>query len=213
LQLGQIDRQRMDQPPIEGLAQARIKVSGHGRSVHQVAASANGTVTAVLPRGVIRDSLAKLSGLDLGGLARLLTKSQKETPIRCGVASFEAREGTLTAQSMVVDTDPVLITGNGTVHLDSEALDLAFQGHPKSFELLRVRSPLLVRGTLSHPSVDIKAGNSVVQAAEAVALGVVFTPLAAVLAFVDPGLTKDADCAALIAAAKAFQTRAAPQPP
>jgi uncharacterized protein involved in outer membrane biogenesis len=213
LQLAQIDRKRLDQPPIEGLLQARIKVSGHGRSFHQVAASANGTVTAVLPRGVIRDSLAKLSGLDLGGLARLLTKNKKETPIRCGVASFQAHEGTLTAQSMVVDTDPVLITGDGAIHLDSEALDLAFQGHPKSFVLLRVRSPLLVRGTLSHPSVDIKVHNSVVQAAEAVALGVVFTPLAAVLAFVDPGLTKDADCAALIASAKDFQTQTPPQPP
>jgi uncharacterized protein involved in outer membrane biogenesis len=213
LQLGQIDRKRIDQPPIEGLLQARIRVSGHGRSVHQVAASADGTVTAVLPRGVIRDSLAKLSGLDLGGLARLLTKNKKETPIRCGVASFQAHEGTLTAQSMVVDTDPVLITGDGTIHLDSEALDLALHGHPKSFELVRIRSPLLVHGTLSHPSIEIKAGNSVVQATEAVALGVVFTPLAALLAFVDPGLTKDADCTALIASAKAFQTQAPPQPP
>jgi uncharacterized protein involved in outer membrane biogenesis len=213
LQLGQIDRNRIDQPPIEGLLQARIRISGHGRSVHQVAASANGIVTAVLPRGVIRDSLAKLSGLDLGGLARLLTKSKKETPIRCGVASFQAHDGTLTAQSMVVDTDPVLITGDGTIHLDSEALDLALHGHPKSFELVRVRSPLLVRGTLSHPSIEIKARNSVVQATEAVALGIVFTPLAAMLAFVDPGLTKDADCAALIGSAKALQTQAPPQPP
>jgi uncharacterized protein involved in outer membrane biogenesis len=151
--------------------------------------------------------------LDLGGLARLLTKNKKDTPVRCGVASFQAHEGTLTAQSMVVDTDPVLITGDGAVHLDSEALDLAFHGHPKNFELLRIRSPLLVRGTLSHPSIDIKARNSVVQVTEAVALGAVFTPLAAVLAFVDPGLTKDADCAALIASAEAFQTRAPPQPP
>jgi uncharacterized protein involved in outer membrane biogenesis len=213
LQLGQIDRKQMDQPPIEGLLQARIRVSGHGRSLHQVAASANGSVTAVLPRGVVRDSLAKLSGLDLGGLARLLTKNKKDTPIRCGVASFQAPEGTLTAQSMVVDTDPVLITGDGAIHLDSEALDFAFHGHPKNFELLRIRSPLLVRGTLSHPSIDIKARNSVVQVTEAVALGAVFTPLAAVLAFVDPGLTKDADCAALIASAEAFQTRAPPQPP
>jgi AsmA family protein len=213
LQVGQIDRKRLDQPPVEGLLQARITVSGHGRSVHQVAASANGTVTAVLPRGVIRDSLARLSGIDLGGLARLLAKDKKETAVRCGVASFQAHEGTLTAQSMVVDTDPVLITGDGAIHLDSEALDLAFQGHPKDFVLLRVRSPLLVHGTLSHPSLEMKARNSVVQVAEAVALGVVLTPLAAVLAFVDPGLTKNADCAALIAAANAFQTRGAPHSP
>ena len=45
------------------------------------------------------------------------------------------------------------------------------------------------------------------QTAEAVVLGVVATPLAAVLAFVDPGLAKDADCAALLAAAGTLDNR------
>jgi hypothetical protein len=35
-----------------------------------------------------------------------------------------------------------------------------------------------------------------------VALGVIFSPLASVLAFVDPGLAKDADCARLLAVSK-----------
>jgi hypothetical protein len=39
------------------------------------------------------------------------------------------------------------------------------------------------------------------------------TPLASVLAFVDPGLTKDADCGALLAEAKALDAKApAPAP-
>jgi len=60
---------------------------------------------------------------------------------------------------------------------------------------------VLVRGTLTHPSIAVQASHSVAQTAAAVALGVVLTPLAAVLAFVDPGLAKDADCPALLAAA------------
>jgi len=66
----------------------------------------------------------------------------------------------------------------------------------------------LVRGTLSHPSAGIQTSSTVVQAAAAVALGVLLTPLASVLAFVDPGLAKDADCAALLAEAKALDTQA-----
>ncbi len=212
LQLGEIEHKSKGPPPFEGLLQARVTVAGRGRSVHQVAASADGRVTAVLPHGAMRASLAELTGIDLGDLGRILTKNKQDTVVRCGVASFQAHEGTLTAQSLVVDTDPILITGDGTIHLDSEALDLTFRGHPKTLTLLRLRSPILMRGTLTHPSVDIKARNSVVQTAEAVALGVLLTPLAAVLAFVDPGLTKDADCAALIAAAKTPQTPIAPRP-
>jgi uncharacterized protein involved in outer membrane biogenesis len=151
--------------------------------------------------------LAELTGIDLRGLGLLMTKDARETGVRCGVASFQARDGTLTAQSLVMDTDPVLITGDGVVHLDSEALDLEFRGHPKHVQLFRIRTPILVRGTLARPSVDIQARHAVAQAAEAVVLGVVLTPLAAVLAFVDPGLAKDADCAGLLAAADAGGAR------
>jgi AsmA family protein len=55
----------------------------------------------------------------------------------------------------------------------------------------------LVRGTLVHPAIGIQAGKAAAQTAEAVALGVILTPLGGLLAFVDPGLAKDADCASL----------------
>jgi hypothetical protein len=76
-----------------------------------------------------------------------------------------------------------------------------------------LRSPVLIRGTLKHPSIVLEARNSLVQAGEAVALGVLLTPLAAVLAFVDPGLAKDADCAALLSEAKTSGVRASPAAP
>jgi uncharacterized protein involved in outer membrane biogenesis len=201
LQIGRLARKDSAQPPFEGLLRARITVTGEGRSIHQVAASATGTVTAVLPHGTLRTSLAELAGLDLRALGLLAAKSPQDTSIRCGVANFQAHRGTLVAQNLVVDTDPVLVTGDGTVDLQSESLDLSFRGHPKKFRLVRLRSALLLRGTLAHPTIDIQAGHAVAQVAEAVAAGVVLTPLAAVLAFVDPGLTKDADCGALISAA------------
>jgi len=87
--------------------------------------------------------------------------------------------------------------GEGTIRLDDETSIWCFAAIRKS-----AAGPcafaILVRGTLAHPSIAIQARNSVAQRAEAVALGVILTPVAAVLAFVDPGLAKDADCAALI---------------
>jgi uncharacterized protein involved in outer membrane biogenesis len=183
LQLGKLDHKTPGNPPVEGLLQARVVVTGQGRSVHQIAATANGTVSAVLPHGMIRASLAELTGIDLRGLGLLAAKNTQETSIRCGIASFQAHQGTLTTQTMVVDTDPVLITGDGVVRLDSETLDLVIRGRPKSLRFLRLRAPLLVRGTMAHPAVAIQGRH-------------------AVLAFIDPGLAKDADCAALLASAE-----------
>jgi hypothetical protein len=60
------------------------------------------------------------------------------------------------------------------------------------------------------PLIGTEARNSLAQTDEAVALSIVLTPLAAVLAFVDPGLAKDANCAALLAEAKTDGVRASP---
>jgi uncharacterized protein involved in outer membrane biogenesis len=212
LKLGQFARARAQSPgggagaddrppPLDGPLQGRINLKGRGNSIHELASNANGTVTAVLPQGAVRSSFAELAGFDLRGLGLLAAGNEEDTDIRCGVASFDAEDGRLTAKSLVIDTEPVLITGEGTIDLGSETLDLRFQGRPKH-PRLRVRSALLVRGPLRHPSLSIEAKKPAAQAAGAIALGVLLTPVAAMLAFVDPGLAKDADCAALLAQAR-----------
>jgi uncharacterized protein involved in outer membrane biogenesis len=203
LRLGQFDRKGAGQPPFDGLLQARLMLKGHGSSLHQFAASSNGTVTAVLPHGAIRASFAELAGMDLTrGLGLMMRKDQQETGIRCGIASFEVHDGTMNTQSMVIDSDPVLITGTGQIHLESEALELAIRGQPKHLRLLRFHAPVMIRGTLAHPAFGIDAHGALPQTGAAVALGIVLAPLTAVLGFVDPRLAKDADCAALLAEGK-----------
>jgi hypothetical protein len=98
----------------------------------------------------------------------------------------------------VIDTQNVLITGKGELDLGPEILDIQLNGQPKKFRLFRIKSPIVLGGTLSKPKVGLKAGNTPGQAAVATALAVVATPLAAALAFIDPGLAKDADCGSLL---------------
>ena len=184
VRLGQLAKKDPAQPPLDGLLRGHLKLTGRGRSIHEIAANANGSVTAILPEGTMRASLAELTGVDLRGLRMLLTKNKEETPVRCAVARFELRQGTLTAQTLVIDTDPVLITGAGSIKLDTEALDLQIRGHPKHVRLLRVQAPVAIRGTLAHPLVGVeKAGRK--------------------FQLVDPGHGKDVDCATLLAETKA----------
>jgi AsmA family protein len=180
LQLGDIPRKASGAAPLEGPLDARIKIAGRGSSVHQVAASGNGKVTAVVPEGTIRDSLAELTGIDLRGLGLLLVKDQRETTLRCAVASFTERDGTLSAQRLIVDTKPVLISGEGRLDLKSEELDFLLHGHPKSPRFFRFRAPVHVKGTLLKPAFGIEARR---------------------LQVVDPGNAKDEDCAALVSSA------------
>jgi len=124
----------------------------------------------------------------LRGLGLLLSQDKRETAMRCVVGIFKERDGTLTIDDFVADTEPVLISGTGQIQLAGESLDLALRGEPKSVRLFHWRSPILIKGTLLHPSIEVHPEK---------------------LQIVDRGAARDADCAALIAAAdSAAQTAA-----
>ncbi len=188
---------------LEGQLLGRIKVHGSGTSVHKTAAGADGDITLVIPSGEMREAFAELMGIDLSrGLGLILTKNEQKTALRCGVANFQAEDGDLKATTIVIDTTNVLVTGQGSIHLNSEALDLSLRGQPKKVRVLRLRTPITIRGSLLAPKVGVDAGKLAAQTGGAVALATLLTPVAAVLAFVDGGLAKDANCAALIAQAE-----------
>jgi len=201
--LAQFKMGKAGQSPLSGVLVGRVKLHGTGSSVHKLAADSDGGISLVVPHGEVNQVLAELTGINVTrGLGLLLTKNDSKTAIRCGVIDFQARNGTLGAKTMFVDTTDVLITGRGDINLNSEALNLALRGDPKKLRLTRIRSPITIKGTLDHPSIGIDARKLAEQAAVATALGTLLTPVAAILAFVDPGLAKSKDCAESLAEAR-----------
>jgi uncharacterized protein involved in outer membrane biogenesis len=191
-------------PALAGGLYARAKLSAVGDSVRAAAASADGAVTLVIPNGEIRQTFAELMGIDATrGLYLLLTKSKKETPIRCAVADFQAQHGVLALNRGVLDTGVVRVDGSGDVDLRQETVNLQLKGHPKKFELLRVHAPITVKGTLAQPKVGVDIVKAAPQAIVGTAVGVFAAPVAAILPFVNAGLTHKADCAVLTAEASA----------
>jgi uncharacterized protein involved in outer membrane biogenesis len=189
-------------PPLMGTMQARAIIDGKGDSLHQVMTDADGGFIAVVPAGQITSALAEFTGIDVAkGLGLLLTSANEKTPVRCGIAQFKISDGRMNAENITFDTQDVLIKGAGNVDLGPEELHLEIKGEPKKFRFARLRTPIQIRGHLAHPSFGVSAGSVAKQGAIAAALGVVATPFAALLAFVDPGLAKDQNCAAMTAAA------------
>lgn len=190
-------------PPLGGLLQARATLEGNGDSLHDMMADADGRVSVILPHGEVKEAFAELTGINVSrGLGLLLKGDEDRTEIRCGVAQFGVKEGTMSADNVVFDTDNVKITGRGQIRLGPEELDLEIKGEPKKLRLVRLRSPVEINGHLRKPSIGIDVGKTAKQGAIATAIGAVLTPLAAIIAFVDPGLAKDENCAALLANAK-----------
>jgi AsmA family protein len=187
-------------PPVSGVISGRVRLGGSGTTLRKLAAAANGTVAAVVPHGELQDTLVQSASLELGGLSGWLRASRKKTDIRCAVAQLDVQAGIGTVRTLVIDTDDAVLSGDGTVNLAADSLDLSVRGRPKK-PSLALHASLHVQGSLAHPRVSVAGRGLAGQTVAAVALAVLLTPIASVLAFVNPGLAHDADCVALTAQA------------
>jgi hypothetical protein len=182
----------------------RARLHGTGDSVHDAMADADGEMLVVAPGGEIRQSLAELAGVDvIKGLGLLFAKDRTSTPLRCGVMHFTGKNGVLSADRVVVDTEPVLIDGGGWINLDTEMMSFTVRGHPKKFQLVRLLAPVTLGGPILSPKVTVHKGGAIAQGGVGLALATVLSPVAALLPFLDAGLAKDANCAGLVAQGKA----------
>jgi uncharacterized protein involved in outer membrane biogenesis len=216
VELSQLKSAKMSDAPLKGDLISRLQLEGHGNSAHDVFASANGRIVAVIPGGEMRQAFAELLGINMArALGLLIADKDKEVPIRCAIAAFNVQNGHATAEPLVFDTDTVDVTGRGGFDFNSEAIDLRLKGNSKKFAPLHVRAPVTIHGTLSHPSIGLDPKSLAAQGGVAAALGVVATPAAAMLAFLDPGLAKDKNCDALLTspAEKAAEQPGPPQLP
>jgi uncharacterized protein involved in outer membrane biogenesis len=211
VQLDQLKGKAPDaKPPLGGVLQARAAFEGTGDSVHDFMAGANGRVSAVVPHGQVNAAFAELTGINVAkGLGLLLTDQDERAEIRCGVAQFDVEHGTMRAANVIFDTSDVKITGRGEVRFGTDELDLSIKGEPKKLRLARLRTPIEIGGHLRDPSVGVNAGKTLGQGAVAAAIGAALTPVAALIAFIDPGLAKDANCAALLQGTQAPPTKTA----
>ena len=198
----------LGRPAIEGGLSAHASLVGSGNSIHKAAASSNGTLTAAMPSGNMRQAFAELLGINLTkGLILLLSENPKQTPIRCAVTDFDVHGGVMQAKTMVLDTGVVVAHGKGSVDLRNETMNFKIDGDSKKFRLVRLLSPITLKGPITHPKPGIEPGPAIVQGVVGVALGAAINPLAAIIPFVDLGGAKDAPCAQLLAQASAKGAR------
>ncbi|MES2254703.1 MAG: AsmA family protein [Pseudomonadota bacterium] len=193
---------KSDEKPLSGMIEARAQLTGSGASVHKAASTAHGVFTAVVPQGGMKKSLAEWAGVNvLSALGLSLAGDQSSTNLHCAVMHFGARDGVLASQQIVFDTDPTRIDGHGTVNLKDETVDVTLQGKPKHFQLLHLDAPIALSGKLDNPKLGVDSKPAITQGAIGAGLALL-SPFASILAFIDPGLAKDANCAGLLADAK-----------
>src|SRR5207244_1252123 len=117
------------------------------------------------------------------------------------------RDGIATADPILIDTQQNVILGRGNFSFRDESLNMSVRADAKKFSMFSGQSPVGVNGHFASPGINPISPQLLTRGGAAIALGVVASPLAAVLAFVDVGDAKSAACGPVLAAANAQAQR------
>jgi uncharacterized protein involved in outer membrane biogenesis len=183
---------------------ARLQLVGKGDTVRQSLGTSNGRIALVFPAGTLWVRNIELAKLDLQNFvtAFLGKRLKKPTEIRCGVLAFTLHDGKAVADPILFDTSRANYRGRGGFDFADESLALSIEGDSKEFSLISGQSPIGIGGWFAAPRINPISGELLTRVGAGVALGVVASPFAAILAFVDFGNAKNSDCQPILAAAR-----------
>lgn len=186
-----------------GQINGEFDLSGKGNSVGRMLATSSGKLGLIVARGEISRLMMEKAGLHLWEILQLNVTGDKLVKLRCAVADFDVKDGTMQTQALVFDTAITTIVGTGSIDLAQEKLDLTLNQKTKNTSPLAVRSPIHVRGTFAQPEVGVDRRVVAARAVGAIALGAI-NPLLALLPLIDPGPGGDSDCRQLVSDARAL---------
>lgn len=193
----------------------RIKLKGSGDSVRASLGASSGRIAIVVSKGTLWIRNIELAKLDLQNflLAAFGKDLKKPRDIRCGLAAFTVNDGVARADPVIFDTGRAVYRMNGQFSFKDEGLGLSLRGKSKELSLFSGQSPIGIDGWFAAPKVNPISKELLARGGASILLGIVATPVAAILPFVDLGTAKNSNCAAVEGAkTAAVVDSAAPDP-
>lgn len=186
-----------------GELNGEFDLAGQGNSVRGMLASSNGKMGMIIAGGEISRLMMEEAGLHLWEVLELNVTGDKLVRLRCGVANFAVKQGTMYAEALVFDTEVTTIIATGSIDLGEEKLDLTLNQKTKRTSPVALRSPIYVRGSFARPEVEVDKRYVAVRVLSSIALGIV-NPLLALIPLIDAGPGMDSDCGQLVRTARAM---------
>ena len=140
---------------VAGTVSGRLSLLGTGATLDQVLATSNGEASLVIEGGWAAGMALEAVGLDVVETLALYVGDDGRVPIDCGRLDLVVDEGVARIERLLIDTRDSLVLGDGTVTLETEALDLAVRTRARDFSLIDVAAPIRIEGTLQDPSFAI----------------------------------------------------------
>ncbi|GAA0566262.1 AsmA family protein [Craurococcus roseus] len=136
---------------------ASADLSGRGTTLREVVAGLDGVARFRVADGTVRvPGLAQLSmGLvETFGAVLGVGGDAGATPVACAIGDLPVRDGVVHTERLVMVTQRVAITAEGTIRLGDGTLRLTLTPSPLDEALLRVVVPVVLSGDLASPEVE-----------------------------------------------------------
>lgn len=179
MKIGALLREFGTSYPVSGALHASYDLTGAGNTMEQIPKSLTGSVSLSLNNGTIGTSLLDLTAISLPQW--LLTSAGRSANVVCLVAPFAISRGRATTHGLVMETNQVQVVGVGYVDFRANAIDLRFRPQALRPQFIKVAQPFALRGSLSHPQLNLTGSPSTGAMAEVLAfpfnlLGTIILP-------------------------------------
>lgn len=174
-----------------GTVGARGKFWVQGDAIAELFASADGGLVLLMHGGRLDAVLIELAGLDASQVFTSLLRDRNPVPIDCAYVDIKTRDGLATLDTAIFDTADTKFTAGGEIDFAGERLAITVLANPKDISVGALRSPVELSGTFNDINLGISADGLAARLGSAAVLGVLATPIAALLPMLDTGGGED----------------------
>jgi uncharacterized protein involved in outer membrane biogenesis len=136
-----------------GRINAKTSLSGTGTSIRSIMARLNGHLLTTMNSGRIDNRMfAKLSGETVASILPW-SSVDKGIHVKCLVGQYGIKKGKIVSNVTLLNTDRLLVEGEGGVDLASEKVDFKIIPRAKEASLVNLLVPIKIDGKLAAPDV------------------------------------------------------------
>ena len=143
---------------VEGITDLILATEGNGRSLRELAGTANGHLDIVAGPARLSTRYVELWASNL--MTSMLSEAwhrEKFAQYHCAAAYIDIQNGEMKTNSLLIDASDHSVVAAGTLNLGTEELDVVVTPRPKDLAFLSLAAPIRMTGPLSAPKISTNA--------------------------------------------------------
>ncbi|MEM7172664.1 MAG: AsmA family protein, partial [Pseudomonadota bacterium] len=139
-------------PEVQMTLDGHTELTAQGNSPRQLASSVTGISDWISREGTVDSSFLGILTFGTGSILSPLFGGKPNSAFECMVARLKMSDGLVTPEVAVVDAQDLILSGEGTVNLKDETLNMSLATGTRTISLADLAVPISISGSLRSPT-------------------------------------------------------------